>query len=197
MDARVATHAHRSFSRLQSLLRQWEAADKVATHKLQELVDSLTRQDYLSPEHAGLLGVAGLNFQALLSARATLERRSLQAWASLEKLQAELSNVVDAVSMLSEELQKEVGCPVFVKEVGARTLSNAACLAHKAAQMLRSEVQLRQSLLAMAMPGLRGREAEEERRRLLLVWMERPFSSSEEVGDPLHSVNAAVMLALS
>ncbi|CAE7460020.1 unnamed protein product [Symbiodinium natans] len=196
MDLRDATHAHRGFSRLQSLLRQWEAADKVATHKLQELIDSMTRQDYLSSEHVGLLGVAALNFQALLSARAALDQRSCQAQASLRLLQAELKNIADAVNALSEELQKEVQHPAFVKEAGVMTLSNAGHLAHKAAQMLRSEVDLRRSLLA-SVPALRRTDADEERRRLLLVWMERPYSSNEEAGGPLYSLTEAVARALS
>mmetsp|Transcript_161111 Transcript_161111/g.517104 ORF Transcript_161111/g.517104 Transcript_161111/m.517104 type:complete len:176 (+) Transcript_161111:52-579(+) len=70
MDRQERVLVHRSLGCLVRSLRQWEAADAVASRELEKCVNGLARAEYLAPEHAGLLGFAGLNAESLALARA-------------------------------------------------------------------------------------------------------------------------------
>mmetsp|Transcript_22219 Transcript_22219/g.56619 ORF Transcript_22219/g.56619 Transcript_22219/m.56619 type:complete len:158 (-) Transcript_22219:118-591(-) len=70
MDRQERVLVHRSLGCLVRSLRQWEAADAIASRELEKCVNGLARAEYLAPEHAGLLGFAGLNAESLALARA-------------------------------------------------------------------------------------------------------------------------------
>ncbi|CAK9015455.1 Pentatricopeptide repeat-containing protein At2g31400 [Durusdinium trenchii] len=145
------------------LLRQWEAAEKLSANALKQVLDSMTRLDYLSDEHVGLLGTAGLNTEALSLSRTKLLRTHDAAFQDLTKMQAEMSSLADSM----KELVEAEACDVIKVVGGHKDLTRDVLL-------LRSEIALRESLL-QCLPELRD-AGEEERQRLWLVWTERPFS---------------------
>eukprot|EP00913_Durusdinium_trenchii_P017916 g16835.t1 len=95
------------------LLRQWEAAEKLSANALKQVLDSMTRLDYLSDEHVGLLGTAGLNTEALSLSRTKLLRTHDAAFQDLTKMQAEMSSLADSM----KELVEAEACDV-IKVVG-------------------------------------------------------------------------------
>eukprot|EP00930_Biecheleria_cincta_P021839 TRINITY_DN16060_c0_g1_i2.p1 TRINITY_DN16060_c0_g1~~TRINITY_DN16060_c0_g1_i2.p1 ORF type:complete len:223 (-),score=58.20 TRINITY_DN16060_c0_g1_i2:107-733(-) len=172
MERKDRIAAQRGFASLLRLLRQWEAADKIAEHELKQILDGLTRLDYVSPAHAGLLGKTAMHAEVLALARATLQRRTAESAGRLAEMQAEMAGFVAFLDALLKALPGSLA--------GARGAVRAA------ADMLREEVGLRASLLE-ALSQLSAGEAtsaevEKERRRLLLIWQERPYSTLEEGG---------------
>ncbi|CAE8603822.1 unnamed protein product [Polarella glacialis] len=190
MDRRGRIAAQRGYAGLLRLVRQWEATDTVATNELEKIMDSLTRLDYISPPHVGLLGIASLNAQAATAAHSSLKRRGQESSDRLVKFQAEMESIVTSLDELAEEVSGNTSADVLPQpgpvRLSACDLPAALGAVRAGADALRKENALRRSLLA-ALEELRSQkgaggtsQAEDERRRLLLVWSERPYTCAEE-----------------
>eukprot|EP00930_Biecheleria_cincta_P021838 TRINITY_DN16060_c0_g1_i1.p1 TRINITY_DN16060_c0_g1~~TRINITY_DN16060_c0_g1_i1.p1 ORF type:complete len:240 (-),score=63.17 TRINITY_DN16060_c0_g1_i1:107-784(-) len=189
MERKDRIAAQRGFASLLRLLRQWEAADKIAEHELKQILDGLTRLDYVSPAHAGLLGKTAMHAEVLALARATLQRRTAESAGRLAEMQAEMAGFVAFLDALLKDItgaSEEQASLVISGKALPGSLAGARGAVRAAADMLREEVGLRASLLE-ALSQLSAGEAtsaevEKERRRLLLIWQERPYSTLEEGG---------------
>ncbi|CAJ1378835.1 unnamed protein product, partial [Effrenium voratum] len=164
----------RAAASLSRLLRQWEAANKLSAEALRLVLDGATRLDYLSEEHVGLLGIAGMS-PAVDLARSSLARSRSLSQQRLDQLQVDM-----------EQLSEEINSACSVLQVAdARAWQAQAC---EVSQLLRSEHRLRQSLLA-CLPELQS----EDRQRLWLVWTERPFASEAALQKLSDSLSKAAM----
>mmetsp|Transcript_118861 Transcript_118861/g.380808 ORF Transcript_118861/g.380808 Transcript_118861/m.380808 type:complete len:201 (+) Transcript_118861:57-659(+) len=178
MDRQERVLVHRSLGCLVRSLRQWEAADAVASRELEKCVNGLARAEYLAPEHAGLLGFAGLNAESLALARAaSYAQGSPLMHRVMELLEGEMDATRESLASARADLGEGAEFPF----AGHSQLGSAAALRgalRMAIEALGSEIALRRSLLA-ALSEVRPSD-QDELRRLLIVWNERPFSAAGE-----------------
>eukprot|EP00927_Polykrikos_kofoidii_P078916 TRINITY_DN75713_c0_g1_i1.p1 TRINITY_DN75713_c0_g1~~TRINITY_DN75713_c0_g1_i1.p1 ORF type:complete len:214 (-),score=40.60 TRINITY_DN75713_c0_g1_i1:55-624(-) len=168
-------------ARLARSLRQWAAMYTVSVSSLQKELDAIVRLQYLSPvnEVAGMLGVAGLNREALSSARSALLDQRAVGRRRLEELQADM----EALVLDLEKLLIGLGAGPEVSCISAKAWQELSVALMRGAlrtavDALGAEARLRRSLLD-ALAELDPQE-EDDRQRLVIAWTECPFASPEE-----------------
>mmetsp|Transcript_46562 Transcript_46562/g.134143 ORF Transcript_46562/g.134143 Transcript_46562/m.134143 type:complete len:225 (+) Transcript_46562:113-787(+) len=219
MDRSERLAVRRALGGLVPALRRWEAADAVATSELRRCIQGLMRAEYIALGHAGLLGMAGMCSESLQSARRLMQRRSAVALQQAHEHHQDMEEVLTNLeriladealcgSSLAREGQRDASpqckneCALDATAIeiafGAEANSLASAFALRGAlqtlvNAMGSELALRRSLLT-ALRQIPPSD-QDELRRLLVVWSERPFTDPSE-GSSMEKLQRRVAFAL-
>ena len=161
-------------------MRRWETAHNIATAQFREALGSLGRSHWLSSSNESLGGVAFLNHAAITTARAKLLR---QRFACVERARElvddEMASIVSSLDSAMSALGEGKETPFPSKTLTSAPAVRGALRAARDA--FAREVLLCRSLLDVFRELCTS--AEDDRHRLLIAWVERPFSAVD--GTPL------------